>query len=150
MSETFEKQLFDSAKAYYEGANMLMKPSALSASRLLVQPGVTCAALSLKLFLKCILAIEGKDKEDQIYRIGELYKAISPSMEKTILDKFDELSNTGLSRDQLLKHLEALDNAFVKWRYIHEEDAKSVNIEDLEVMILATKAAVQSIRTDWE
>ncbi len=145
-----EKQLFDSAKAYYEGANMLMKQSTLSASPLLIQPGVTCAALSLKLFLKCILAIEGKDKEDQIYRIGELYKTISPSTEKVILEKFDELSNTGLTRDQLLKHLDALDNAFVKWRYIHEQDAKSVDIEDLEVMILAAKAAIQNIKTDWE
>lgn len=150
MSTSLEKQLFDSAKAYYEGANLLMKPSSLSASRLLIQPGVTCAALSLKLFLKCILAIESKDKEDQIYRISELYKAVSPSMEKTILDKFGEFSNTNLTREQLLKHFEALDDAFVKWRYIHEEDARSVNIEDLEEMILATKAAIQSIRTEWD
>jgi hypothetical protein len=150
MTISLEKQLFDSAKAYYEGAKILMKPSTLSASRLLIQPGVTCAALSLKLFLKCILAIEGKDKEDRIYRIAELYSAISPSMEKTILDKFDELSNTKLTRDQLLKHLEALDDAFVKWRYILEEDASSVNIEDLEEMMLATKSAIQSVKADWE
>lgn len=149
MTTSFEKQLFDSANAYYEGANILMKPSNLSSSRLLVQPGVTCAALSLKLFLKCILAVEGKDKEDQIYRITELYKAIAPATEKLILDKFDEYSNTRYTSDQLIKHLEALDNAFVKWRYIHEEDAKSVNIEDLEQMLLAAKAAILAIKPQW-
>lgn len=150
MSLPREKQLFDSGKAYYEGAKILMKPSIVAASHLLAQPGITCAALSLKLFLKCILCLEDKDKEDEIYRISELYKAISPSMEKVILEKFDEFSNTQLTREQLLNHLEGLDNAFVKWRYIHEEDAKSVNIEDLEEMILATKAAIMSIRKEWE
>ena len=150
MSDTLEKELYDSAKAYYEAANLLMKPSSLETTHLLIQPGVTCAALSLKLFLKCILAIEGKDKEDQIYRIVELYNSISREMEKTLLEKFDEFSNTQLTREQLLKHLEALDSAFVKWRYIHERDAKSVNIEDLEEMILAAKAAIQTLRPEWE
>jgi hypothetical protein len=149
MSASLEKQLFDSANAYYEGANILMKPSSLSSSRLLIQPGITCAALSLKLFLKCILALEGKDKEDQIYRITELYKTISPVAEKAILEKFDEFSNSQFSSGQLIKHLEALDNAFIKWRYIHEEDARSVNIEDLEQMILAAKAAILAIKPQW-
>lgn len=150
MSVVLEKQLFDSGKAYYEGANLLMKTYAREASHLLVQPAITCAALSLKLFLKCILAIEGKDREDQIYRITQLYKAISPYMEKSILDKFDEFSNAQLNKDQLLSLLEDLDNAFVKWRYIHEVDAGCVNLEHLEQMILATKAAIVTLHAEWE
>ncbi len=152
MATPIERQLFNSAGAYYLGATLLMKPlpQETTASHLLVQPAVTCAALSLKLYLKCLLALEGKDKEDSIYQIVELYRALSNDTEKLILQKFDEFSNTALSSDELLKHLEALDNAFVRWRYIHEEDAKSVNLADLDEMILAVKATINSLRPDWE
>lgn len=154
MPVPLEKQLYDSANAYYQGANVLMlvKPLASSAEGpvvLLVQPAVTCAALSLKLYLKCLRALDGKDNDD-IYRIADLYRSFSDDKKKMLLRKFDEFSNTVLSSDDLLKHLEALDNAFVKWRYIHEEDAKSVNLEDLEEMILAAKATIKAVRPDWE
>ena len=59
-----ERQLYDSASAYYRGADILMKQSSAAAtSRHLAQPAVTCTALSLKLYLKCLLTLEGKDKE---------------------------------------------------------------------------------------
>ena len=153
MTISFEKQLYDSANAYYQGASllMLMKPTSpsLQDPTLLVQPAVTCTALSLKLYLKCLLALEGKDKEDSIYKISELYRTLSDDAKKGILQKFDELSNSSLSSKDLMVHLESLDNAFAKWRYIHEEEAKSVNLEDLEEMVLATKAAIDHIKPDW-
>jgi len=151
MGIPLEKQLFDSAKAYYLGANILMKPPDESGvhSALLTQPAVTCAALSLKLFLKCLRALDGQDN-DEIYRIAELYRSLRDDTKKTILGKFDEFSNTSLNTAELEKHLEALDNAFIKWRYIHEKDAKSVNLEDLEEMILAVKASILAIRPEWE
>lgn len=150
MTASLEKQLFDSAKAYYLGANIIMKPSNSSPadSHLLIQPAVTCAALSLKLFLKCMRALDGSDKDD-IYRIAELYRSLSEAMRSRFLQKYDEFSNTPSSSDDLIRHFEALDNAFINWRYIHEDDMKSVNIEDLEEMILAAKATITSIRTDW-
>lgn len=150
MTASLEKQLFDSAKAYYLGANIIMKPSSSSAtdSHLLIQPAVTCAALSLKLYLKCMRALDGNDKDD-IYRIAELYKSLSEEMRNRLLQKYDEFSNTPSSSAELITHLEALDNAFVNWRYIHEDDVKSVNLDDLEEMILAAKATITSINTDW-
>ena len=149
--DTNEKQLYVSANAYYQGATILMRPpEGLGIhSAQLVQPAVTCAAMSLKLYLKCLLAIEGKDKEDTIYRISELYRNLAESAKQLILRKFNEFSNTNLSSDDLIRHLEALDAAFVKWRYIHEEYAKSVNIEDLEEMTLAAKATVIALKPDW-
>jgi hypothetical protein len=152
MSTPIQKQLYDSANAYYQGATILMKPPELigTHSALIIQPAVTCAALSLKLYLKSLLAVEGKDKDDNIYRFADLYRNLSESMKLLLLKKFDEFSNTQLISEELTRHLEALDNAFVRWRYIHEEDAKSVNLEDLEQMILATKATINTLKPDWE
>lgn len=152
MNTPIEKQLYDSANAYYQGATILMKPPELigTHSALIIQPAVTCAALSLKLYLKSLLALEKKDKDDNVYRIADLYRNLNESVKMLLLKKFDEFSNTQLTSDDLIKHLDALDNAFVKWRYIHEEDARSVNLEDLEQMILSAKAAIKTIKPDWE
>jgi hypothetical protein len=150
MDTSPERKLYDSARAYYRGADILMKQASPSApARQLAQPAVTCAALSLKLYLKCLLAFEGKDKEGKIYGIAELYRSLSDGKQKMIVEKFDEFSNTELSPDELVGHLTSLDKAFERWRYIHEDDARSVNLEDLEEMILAAKAAIEVSRPDW-
>jgi len=151
MPNSLEKQLFDSAKSYYLGATLLMKPpvsSELPAHS--SQPAVTCASVSLKLYLKCLLAIESKDKEDSLYSIADLYRALSEATKKSVLGKFDEFSNSELTSDELLKHLGALDNSLTKWRYIHVADAKNVNLEDLEEMILAVKAVILMKKTEWD
>ena len=114
-----------------------------------IKPAVTCAALSLKLYLKCLLVLEGKDREDKIYRIAELFRNLSGGKKKVILEKFEEFSNTELSSDELMRHLDLLDNAFERWRYIHEEGARSVNLEDVEEMILAAKATIVASKPDW-
>lgn len=152
MNSPLEKQLFNSANAYYQAATMLMKPpeDPGAYSSLLAQPAVTCASMSLKLYMKSLLTIEGKDKEDAIYRIADLFRALSESVKMLLLKKFDEYSNTQLTSEELIKHLESLDNAFVKWRYLHDEDARSVNLEDLEQMILAAKAAITTFKPEWQ
>lgn len=147
-----EQQLFNSANAYYQGATILMKPpDAIGThSSLIIQPAITCAALSLKLYLKSMLAMEGKDREDSLFRFTELYQTLGAETKQRVLGKFDEFSNTQMSSEELMTHLTALDNAFVKWRYIHEEDARSVNVEDLEEMILAVKSTITSMKPGWE
>ncbi len=152
METSNERHLYDSAKAYYRGADILMKQISpeTSTAHLLIQPAVTCASLSLKLYLKCLLAFEGKDKDDTVYRLAELFRNLKDDTKKAVLEKFDEFSNTALSAEELARHLENLDNSFVRWRYIHEEDSRSVNLDDLEQMILATKAAINAARPDWE
>lgn len=151
MDTPLERQLFNSANAYYQAATILMKPpeSIGVHSSLLNQPAVTCASMSLKLFMKCLLTIEGKDREDTIYRIADLFRNMSESVKMLLLQKFDEFSNTQLTAEELITHLESLDNAFLKWRYIHDEDVRSVNIEDLEEMILAAKTAIATFKPDW-
>lgn len=152
MNSPLEKQLFNSANTYYQAATILMKPpEALGVqSLLLTQPAVTCASMSLKLYLKSLLTIESKDKEDTIYRIADLFRNLSESVKMLLLKKFDEFSNTQLTSEELITHLESLDNAFVKWRYLHDEDARSVNLEDLEQMILAAKAAINTFKPEWQ
>lgn len=151
MPNSQEKQWYDSAKAYYLGATLLMKPPASSELPAhLTQPAVTCASLSLKLYLKCLLAIESKDKEDSLYGIADLYRTLGEATKKAVLGKFNEFSNSERTSDELLKHLDALDNALIKWRYIHVEDAKDVDLEDLEEMILAVKAAILMKKTEWD
>ncbi len=151
MTMPMEEKLFRSANAYYQGATILMKPPEMigSHSSLIVQPAVTCAALALKLYLKSLLIIEGKDREDTIYQVANLFRGLSDSVKMLLLQKFDEYSNTQLSSEDLIARLEALDNAFIRWRYIHEDDAKNVNLEDMEQMILSAKAAITTIKPDW-
>lgn len=152
MTMSVEQQYFQSANAYYQGASILMKPpdSGGRSHPFLVQPAVTCAALSLKLYLKSLLALEGGDREDAIYLIAELYRGLSKERKEILLNKFDEMSNTRMSAEQLISKLETLDSAFVRWRYIHEDDARSVNLEDLEEMLLAVKATIGSIKPEWQ
>ena len=152
MTMPVEQQYFQSANAYYQGAAILMKPPAAGGrtNPFLVQPAVTCAALSLKLFLKSLLSIEGGDRDDAFFHIADLYRGLSSRQKRALLQKFDELSNTQMSSEQLIGRLEALDSAFVRWRYVHEEDARSVNLEDLEEMILAVKATIVALKPEWQ
>ena len=151
MTVPVEQQFYQSANAYYEGAMILMKPpdTGGKTNEFLVQPAVTCAALSLKLYLKSLLALEGIDKEDAIYSIADLYRSLSSKFKEALLNKFDEMSNTQITSDELIRRLETLDNAFVRWRYVHEEDARSVNLEVMEEMILAVKATIGSMKPEW-
>jgi len=141
---------YNSANSYYLGATILMKPQEHTSGTLLsmAQPAVTCAALALKLYLKCLLALEDNDSDDPMPLAG-LFGRMKEETRKTLLARFDEFSNTALSSDELLKHLGALDTAFARWRYIHEQDAKSVNLEDLDEMILAAKSMITAANPDW-
>ncbi len=141
---------YNSANAYYLGATILMKPSKQADGTFLsmAQPAVTCAALALKLYFKCLLALEDNDSDDPMPLAG-LFRRMKDETRKTLLVRFDEFSNTALSSDELLKHFETLDTAFARWRYIHEQDAKSVNLEDLDEMILAAKSMITAANPDW-
>lgn len=141
---------YNSANAYYLGATILMKPPEQAAGSVLstAQPAVTCAALALKLYLKCLLAMEDNDSDDPMHLAG-LFRRLKDGTRTEFLARFDEFSNTAMTSDELLKHLEALDRAFDRWRHIHEKDAKNVNVEDLDEMILAAKSMITSTNPDW-
>jgi hypothetical protein len=141
---------FSSANAYYLGATILMKPLEQEAGSLLsmAQPAVTCAALALKLYLKCLLALEDSDSDDPMPLAG-LFRRLKDGTRTEFLARFDEFSNTAMTSDELLKHLEALDNAFDRWRFIHEQEAKNVNVEDLDEMILAAKSMITTRNPEW-
>ncbi|MEK6744968.1 MAG: hypothetical protein AABZ15_15225 [Nitrospirota bacterium] len=114
----------------------------------MAQPAVTCAALALKLYLKCLLAIEDNDSDDPMPLAG-LSRRLKEVTRKTLLARFDEFSNTAMTSDELLKHLEALDTAFVRWRYSHEKDARCVNVENRDEMILAAKSMITAGNPEW-
>ncbi len=141
---------YNSANAYYIGARILMKPSQApdTPPLTMVQPAVTCAALALKLFFKCLLAMEDNDSDDPM-PLGALFRRLKDGTREALLKRFDELSNTTMNSAELLKHIEALDNAFVRWRYIHEQDAKSVSLDDLEELILAIRSMITEANPGW-
>ena len=141
---------YNSANAYYMGATTLMKSKQQAAGSFLpmAQPAVTCAALALKLYFKCLLALEDNDSDDPM-PLAALFGRMKDETRKTLLARFDEFSNTALSSNELQKHIEALDNAFARWRYLHEQDARSVNLEDLDEMILAAKSMITASNPDW-
>jgi len=150
MDKTNVLLYYNSANAYYLGATILMKPQEQASVPVLsmAQPAVTCAALALKLYFKCLLALEDNDSDDPMPMTG-LFGRMKDETRKTLLARFDEFSNTALSSHELQKHLEALDTAFARWRYIHEQDAKSVNLEDLDEMILAAKSMITAANPEW-
>ncbi len=80
MSAFIERQFYDAANAYYQGARILMhheEPSDTSATACdLAYPAVHCVALSLKLYLKCLLAFEGKDRDNVIDQLADLYQGL--------------------------------------------------------------------------
>ena len=141
---------FSSANAYYLGATILMKPPkvAVATSLSMAQPAVTCAALALKLYLKCLLALEDNDSDDPMPLAG-LFLRLKEGTRKALLARFDEFSNTAMNSDELLKHLESLDIAFDRWRFIHEREAKNVSVEDLDEMILAAKSMITTRNPEW-
>ena len=140
---------YNSANAYYLGATILMKPKEEAGEVLsTAQPAVTCASLALKLYLKSILALEDNDSDEPM-PLAALFKQLKDKTQKELLARFDEFSNTAMTADELVKHLEALDSAFARWRYIHEKDARNVNLEDLDEMILATKSLISASNPDW-
>lgn len=141
---------YNSANAYYLGATILLKSQEQAAGSFLsmAQPAVTCAALALKLYLKCLLALEDNDSDDPMPLAG-LFRRLKEGTRTTLLARFDEFSNTSMNSEELLKHLEALDSAFDRWRHIHEKDAKNVNVEDLDEMILAAKSMITAGNPDW-
>ncbi len=140
---------YNSANAYYLGATTLMKkPGPGSVSVLsTAQPAVTCAALALKLYFKCLLALEDNDSDEPL-PLAALFRRLKDATQKTLLARFDEFSNTALSSSELLKHIEALDTAFARWRYIHEQDARNVSLEDLDELILAAKSMITAANPD--
>lgn len=150
MDKTNALLYYHSANAYYLGATILMKPPKQMAmpDLSMAQPSVTCAALALKLYVKCLLALEDNDSDDPM-PLAALFRRLKDGTRKMLLTRFDEFSNTTMSSDELLKHLEALDNAFVRWRYIHEQDARNVNLADLDVLILAAKSTITASQPDW-
>ncbi len=141
---------YNTANAYYLGAKILMKPSheADVPALTMVQPAVTCAALALKLYFKCLLAHEDNDSDDPMPLVA-LFRRLKDGTRDALLKWFDELSNTTMNSAELLKHIEALDTAFARWRYIHEQDAKSVSLDDLEELILAVRSMVTEAHPDW-
>jgi hypothetical protein len=141
---------FNSANAYYLGARILMKPPKDSDTQPLsmVQPAVTCAALSLKLYFKCLLALEDNDSDDPMPLVA-LYERLKNNTRAAFLNRFDELSNSTMNSAELVKHIAALDDAFARWRFIHEKDAKSVNLEDLEEMVLALRSLITEFNPGW-
>ena len=133
---------YKSANAYYLGATTLMEKGSASAPGLsMAQPSVTCARLALKLYFKCLLAHEDNDSDESML-LAALFRRLKAETQKTLLARFDEFSNTELSSSEFMKHIEALDNACAKWRFIHEQEAKNVNLEDMGDMILAAKSVI--------
>jgi hypothetical protein len=139
----------NSANAYYLGATILMKPPKGTVPALsMAQPAVTCAALALKLYFKCLLALEDNDSDDPMPLAG-MFRRLKEGTRSALLSRFDEFSNTAMTSDELLQLLESLDSAFDRWRFIHELNARNVNIEDLEEMILAAKATIIAVNPRW-
>jgi len=91
-----------------------------------IVPAVVSLAFSIELYLKFLLA---KNKTPcRSHKLLDLFNSLDSTIKQEIID----LTNYDKDKFELLlsKHTEA----FVEWRYIHEKNEKSINV-DLEFMI---------------
>lgn len=150
MSKRTDRQLYDTADAYHRAALVLMhnrlSTDAPDTGNVLAHPAVYCAALSLKLYLASLSAREGI-RGDMPACLADFYERLDDALKGRLLEKFEEYSNTALSSADLAGRLSMLDSAIFTWGYFLEE-AEVVDLDELDEMILATKATIANLGFD--
>ena len=93
-------------------------------------PAVTCAAMALELYLKCLIAMEGT-KNPNIHDLRDLFEKLSPSLQASVRSHFDAHSDA--VKEFLIKDgsqasevtfdfvLDWSREAFVRARYVFDD-----------------------------
>jgi len=156
------KQLFHGAQSYKEAFLILNKMSHASpiAGYNLFQPVITCVILSLELYFKCLITLEG-NKHLQKHEFSKLYNQLGSKSRTSICEmlyktnqKTAELiqaihthANTAgafLTEDAFVSYLKDHDKDFTDWRYMTLKKGQGIQINILHAIIEAVKLVIKA------
>jgi hypothetical protein len=131
-------------------------------------PSIVLSALSLELYLKCLVAIERGGDYPYDHEIVNLFNLVSTPRQKRIKDLFDEEFNrnpimvymreqvankngsTLDKKDLTLKGLlEGANNAFIEWRYAFEGVTRMSGVSTQPVRDAVARTILE-IKPEWE
>lgn len=82
-------------------------------------PGIVNGVFAIELYFKSLIRSKGKNKGHELLPLfKKLPKEISEEIELLAKPRMESLKAYEMD---FIGHLEDISNAFVKWRYIHEE-----------------------------
>ncbi|WP_291272923.1 hypothetical protein [Geothrix sp.] len=142
--------IYHSAKQFSVGAGAIEKFTRIPDSTMFaVQPFIVCAAFSVELYLKCLLEISGKSN----VKGHDLLKLFSqlPTKDKEGILFFirGAYVNLSLPLTFLEERLAELGEAFVEWRYVHEDKILSIDVHFLRQFAWGCREHIHNLRPDW-
>ena len=156
------KKLFHSAQSYEQAFLILNKISSASPIALynLFQPVITCILLSLELYFKCLIILEGNEyphkhefslilnklpSESKKLICEMLYKTNKETAEM-IQGSHTHENTTGafLTEDAFASYLKDHDKDFTDWRYMTLKKGQGINTRTLHTIIEAVSLVIKA------
>ena len=156
------KKLFHSAQSYEQAFLILNKMSSASPIALynLFQPVITCILLSLELYFKCLIILEGNEyphkhefslilnklpSESKKLICEMLYKTNKETAEmiQTIHTR-ENSAGVSLTEGAFVSYLEDHDKDFTDWRYMTLNVGQGIQINILHTIIEAVKLVIKA------
>jgi hypothetical protein len=100
----------------------------------LVVPAIVCAAFSIELGFKALVLQSGGSVSG--HNLEKLFSALETPTQQQIV------SAVGVAKEEFNSSLAEASNAFVEWRYIHEQEYANANNEFLSRLSKATQDAL--------
>ena len=101
-----------------------------------VLPSCVCVAFSIELYFKYFIFIEKKNLDGiKTHKLDDLFKAISPDFQKTILDNISLV----ISKEQFLNTLTDFSDSFEIWRFVYEYEKITISTPLHEIADLLSK-----------
>lgn len=89
-----------------------------------VLPSCVCVAFSIELYFKYLIFVENKSLDGiKTHKLDDLFKAISPDFQKTILDNIALI----MPKEQFLYTLSDLSDSFEIWRFVYEYEKITIS-----------------------
>ena len=103
-------------------------------------PCVVNGAFACELFMKAIIGASDPNGIPRSHKLKELYSALDKKTQNSIKTEYRKISDFPL--DDLL---DESDNAFVEWRYAHEQEVQSHFIALIELGKVFKRIANQTL-----
>jgi len=140
------REIFDIAYAHEEAYKQLLIPKHISyrTATLHMLPAITCAALSLELYFKCLISVEGM-VAPKGHKFSKLLMQLTNKSRNLIYQEFKNLTKApSLTEDEFVSSLTEIDDVYTNSRYIFEHDNLSIDMNQIDATIQAVKSAIKS------
>ena len=120
----YDLKLFNCAEEYRKSAQYLIKkPENYHQAIYMehVRAYVLCLSFSLELYVKCLLII--KNKNSHGHEITKLFKKLNGKTRAELSHLYGiRTTNKSLNEEEFILVLSKVNNIFVEWRYVYEND----------------------------